>query len=403
MFKGLVKNKNFMLLTLGGFISGIGDYLYNIAITVMLYSVTKSIGSVAIMWLSRAALRIPMQYMGGVIADKCNKKITIALVNFISVFVAFMFIVVNKENVWVAYILAFLLQSLNDIDENSETAILPELVKKEEISYANSIFSTLNSVSIFLSPAISGVIYKFYGGDILFKINAISFLIAGVMFSLIKYNYEKSNKEVAKFELIKSGKEGYNILRQYIEVKNLFIIAGVYAVLGRFYETYKVAVADILLNVNADGIRYFDYAIGIGGLMVPFFIKALSKRKDTSVYLIACMVFGLELLVFGYSRSFILTFGILMLFGITSSVQGIYSRTIIQRNIPQEYIGRIFSFYKIVLTSCAIIGLLIAEPLYKLVGIGNGFLVIVIIAIVACLKQIFYKREAVEMKNMDVR
>lgn len=384
MYKDLFKNKNFTLLSIGGFISSIGDYLYNIGVTVYIYSLTKSVGAVALMWLSRGVLRIPMLYLSGLIADSYNKKRVIMVTNLVSVIFAFLFILVDEQRLWLVYILAFILQSLNDIDVSSETAILPELVSKEELSYSNSIFSFLQSTSVFLSPAIGGVLYKLYGSNILFTINAISFLIAGVLFSLIKYDFVKSDKAATRSGIIKSGIEGYKILPRYSSVKTVFIIMSMFAVLGRFYETYKVAVSDILLNLNPEGIIYFSYALALGGLSVPFVVKVLSKKNHVTLFTLSTVIIGISYIIFGYSQSFIITFGILIILGLAQNLQGIYSSTIIQNSIPKEYLGRVFSFYKILLTLFAILGLLIATPLYNLIGIGNSFTSIAVILIILC-------------------
>lgn len=391
MYKDLLKNKNFTLLTVGGFISSIGDYLYNIGITVYIYSLTKSVGAVALMWLSRGVLRIPVLYLSGIIADYYNKKRVIVFANLISVIFAFLFIFVNEKTLWPIYILAFLLQSLNDIDMSSETAILPELVSKDQLQYSNSVFSFLESTSVFLAPAIGGIIYNFYGSNLLFIINAVSFLIAGILFSFIKYNHVRSEINREKIGIIRSGLEGYKTLSKYVNVKIVFVIMSVYAVLGRFYETYKVAVSDILLGLNPEGIIYFDYALAIGGLSVPLIVKALSKRNHVITFTVSSIIVNLAYLIFGYSHSFIITFIILTILGLTQNIQGIYSRTIIQNNIPKEYLGRVFSFYKMLLTLFAILGLLIASPLYALVGIGSSFLIIAVISIVLCLIQLEYR------------
>lgn len=375
-----------MLLSIGGFISVIGDYLYNIAITITLYSITKSLWSVALMWLCRAVLRIPVQYAAGIISDVFNKKKIIVYTNLISFLVAFLLIYANGDKVWLAYIFAFLLQSLNDFDDCAEAAILPELVSKEQLSYANSIFSTLSSVSGFLSPALAGIIYNFYGSNILFEINSISFIIAGILFSFIKYNHKDSEKINSKLEIVKSGIEGYKVLMNYEVIKNLFMIACIFAILGRFYETYKVVVADRLLNIHAEGMIYFDYALAIGGLLVPVIIKILSKYNNFKVYIFTSIVIGIGYIIFGYSNIFVFTFIILIIQGMAFNIQGIYTKTLIQKNIPQEYIGRVFSFYKIMLTAFAIIGLLIANPLYKVLCIGTTFLVVVIIASILCIR-----------------
>ncbi|HAR86010.1 MAG TPA: hypothetical protein DCR69_09775, partial [Clostridium sp.] len=337
MYKDLFKNKNFTLLSIGGLISSIGDYLYNIGVTVYIYSLTKFVGAVALMWLSRGVLRIPMLYLSGLIADSYNKKRVIMVTNLVSVIFAFLFIFINEQRLWLVYILAFILQSLNDIDVSSETAILPELVSKEELSYSNSIFSFLQSTSVFLSPAIGGVLYKLYGSNILFTINAISFLIAGALFSLIKYDFIKSDKAATRSGIIKSGIEGYKIFSRYSSVKTVFIIMSMFAVLGRFYETYKVAVSDILLNLNPEGIIYFSYALALGGLSVPFVVKVLSKKNHVTLFTLSTVIIGISYIIFGYSQSFIITFGILIILGLAQNLQGIYSSTIIQNSISKEY------------------------------------------------------------------
>jgi len=153
LYKDLLKNKNFTLLSIGGFISSIGDYLYNIGVTVYIYSLTKSVGAVALMWLSRGVLRIPMLYLSGLIADSYNKKRVIMVTNLVSVIFAFLFIFINEQRLWLVYILSFILQSLNDIDVSSETAILPELVSKEECPTLILFFHFYNlPVYFFLLP-----------------------------------------------------------------------------------------------------------------------------------------------------------------------------------------------------------------------------------------------------------
>lgn len=395
MYREILKNKSFALLTIGGFISSIGDYMYNVGVTVYLYSMTKSVGAVAVMWLSRAVLRIPILYLSGIIADSFNKKKVIVITNLASVVFAFLFIFANEQRLWLVYLLAFLLQSLNDIDVNSETAILPELVSKDKLAYSNSVFSFLESTSVFLSPALSGILYKLYGSNILFIINSISFLAAGILFAFIRYDFIKPKSSAAKNGLIKSGIEGYKILSGYANVRIVFIIMSIFAVLGRFYETYKIAVADVLLNLKPEGIIYFDYALAVGGLSVPFIVKLLSKKSPIIIYTTSTIVIGVGYALFGYSHSFVLTFLILSVLGLTQSVQGIYSRTIIQNNIPQKFIGRVFSFYKIMLTLFAIIGLLIASPLYTLIGVSKAFLAASTALISLCVVQLKLAREPV--------
>ena len=67
--------------------------------------------SIAVMWISKGALRIFIQYFAGILTDKYNRRNIIAITNFLSVPCALIFLMISKETVWVAYIGTFLLQS----------------------------------------------------------------------------------------------------------------------------------------------------------------------------------------------------------------------------------------------------------------------------------------------------
>ncbi len=388
MYQELFKNKNFLFLSIGGFISVIGDYMYNIALTLTLYNTTHSIGSVALMWLSRAILRIPIQYLSGIIADKFNKKHIIILTNLISVFIATSFIFAKESLIWIAYLSAFLLQSLNDIDETAETGILPEIVSSDKLTEANSIFSLLHSISLFLSPALAGLIYKLWGANIIFILDALTFLLASILFYKIKYTFIKIPTTEKNQGILKSGLEGLKIITHYTEVKIMFIIVGLFGLIGRFYEVYKVAIADELLNINAEGIIYFNYAFAIGGLLAPFLINTLSNYPQRKVFIIISILISIGYIIFGFTPYFLITFITLTILGVLHTCQGIYSRLLIQKSIPQEYTGRVFAFYKIILTFFAIIGLCIAPMLYATIGFEYAFLIISIITIIICLLQL---------------
>ncbi|WP_346847764.1 hypothetical protein [uncultured Clostridium sp.] len=101
--------------------------------------------------------------------------------------------------------------------------------------------------------------------------------------------------------IIKSGIEGYKIFTGYSNAKTVFIIMSMFAVLGRFYETYKVAVSDILLNLNPEGIIYFSYALALGGLLIatPLYNLIGIGNSFTSIAVILII-----LCIFNLKRSF---------------------------------------------------------------------------------------------------
>lgn len=389
LLKKLKNNKNLMLLLVGRFVSSIGDMMYNLGLTMILYMSTNSITPVAIMFLSRGALRIPIQYLSGVLADNFNRKHIIVATNLISVPIALSLTLINESNLWIGYVAAFLLQALDDVDRCAEVAILPELVEKDQLTEANSLFSVLGKVAFFGSPALAGLLYKTLGVSTVFIFNSISFFVAGAAFMFITYNKRNHQGATGK-NIFTSGIEGFKIIKNYRNVIVVFTVASSFALLGLMYEVMKVAVSDITLNVGPDGIIYFSYALALGGLLAPFIVRYLKKYKDVNIYIFSSVTIALSYIVWSSTRNLYLSLGVLSLKGLFGSLQGIYSTTILQKEIPKSHIGRIFSLNKMILTASAMIGIAMSPLLYKLIGIGNTFLIFSLMAIIISLLAFVY-------------
>jgi MFS family permease len=379
--KKILYNGDFRSICIGAFISTIGDNLYNIALTIGLYNISGEVSSVAFMWLIRAIMRVPVQFFSGVIADKFNRKYLIVLMNLLSVPIAFLFIFSINQSIYLLYLLVFLLQATNDIEAAASVGILPEVVSKDKLAEANSVFSIISTSSLFLSPAIAGILYKLYGINILFIINSLTFLIASIFYSLIKYNYVHGEKKEQKFMLFKFAYEGYMKITNNKIVLSIFICSMCTAILGRYFDIYKVYIADHLLNIGAEGIIYFSYSMALGGLITPVVVKVFigTKKLSANLYSWVSFVLALLLLIWANITNAISSISILIFVGTLFSLLDVILNTTLQHNIEKEYLGRVFSFYKILIILSAIIGAVSAPILLKYFNIAIPFVFVVVI------------------------
>lgn len=369
--KRLWKNNNFVYISFGTFMSSIGDNLYNIALTISLYMINESIAAVAAMWFARAFMRIPVQFVSGIIADKINRKKIIQFTNFISVPIALGFIYVNEINIYISYFLIFLLQTTNDIETVAGISIIPEIVEKDDLAEANSFFSVSRTVALLISPGVAGIIYNIYGTSVLFVINALSFLIAGISLSFIKYKWEKVD-EIHEFNLFSFAKEGYYQVSKKRVILLLMIVAVSFSILGRFFDIYKIYIADNILNIGVDGIIYFSYAMAIGGILAPFILKYFKKKIKSPIksFLAFSFIINIMYISWAYSTNIYLSLLSLLILGIFSTSFMVFVNSIIQSEIEKEYLGRVFSLYKVTVIFSAIIGISIAPYLFDLLGVN---------------------------------
>lgn len=375
--KKLFVNKNVVLICLGSFISSIGDNLYNIGLTLSLYALSGSVFAVAGMWLIRALIRIPGQFFSGIIADKFNRKKVSVLINLLSGIICFMFVFVNNENMFLAYIIIFLLQATSDVDNAASMAMIPEIVEKEALTSVNSLFSLIGTITLFISPALAGIIYMKYGVLTLYVLNSVSFILGGALFSMIKYSpSNKSNqKKEHKFTLFKFAKEGFEVTITNKLICTIIASMMIFAILGRFYEIYKVVIADRILYIGSVGIVYFSYAMALGSLIAPLLIKFLKHKacSDSKSLMLVSLLTGLGFMLFGVSSNVLIACFAVLIIGLFQTGMSVYINSIIQREVENQYLGRVFSLYKIATMLSAIIGILLAPSLLDWIGSKYAF------------------------------
>ena len=380
-----LSNRNVRLLCCGSFISSIGDNLYNIGLTLSLYMLSGSVAAVANMWLIRALIRIPGQMVGGVIADRYNRKHISVGINFFSALLCFLLVYTGKENLNVTYGIIFLLQATSDIDNAASMAMVPELVAPEDLIEVNSLFSLVGTISLFVAPALAGILFSQYGVDTLYILNGFSFLIGSAMFALIQYVHRTALTldDKQHFKLFSFAMEGFKVTVQSKVICSVIAMMMAFAVLGRFYEIYKVHIADAVLGIGAVGIVYFSYAMALGSLMAPLCIKGFNRIKLSSNQSLAVVSLATTIgfMILGLSENRILSCVSVWLIGLFQTNMSVYTNGMIQRAVQNQYLGRVFSFYKVAMIVSAILGIVIAAPMLSWFGLTVPFVLFSVIGI----------------------
>ncbi len=329
------------------------------------------------MWLIRAVIRIPIQFFSGIIADKFNRKKISITIYWISAVLSLLFVFTSSSYIVFAFVLIFLLQGTSDMDNTAQAAMLPEIVEKKDLESANSVFSVMGTIILLTAPGIGGILYIHFGSDVLFVIDSLTFIIAAILFTRINYNSVKAEQaSPKKFMLFAFAKEGYTQIKENRMILVFISVMMCYAILGRFYEIYKVYVADHIIKVGAEGIVYFSYAMAIGSLLGPLWIR-LIKRKGLNKYnsfLWISLFASMSYILWGNADMIVLSYAANMAMGFLDCNMSILCNSIIQEKVDHQYIGRVMSFYKIAIVCSAILGIVLAPVLLELWSIGVAML-----------------------------
>lgn len=158
-------SKDFYLVVIGQIISLFGNAVIRFALPLHLLSVT---GSAALLGVVSGVAFLPLVVMspiGGLIADRMNKRNIMVVLDFFTAGLVLLFLVLSGRGSLVSLILImlFLLYGISGAYQPSVQASIPLLVSEEAVMPANAIINMVSSLSGLLGPALGGIAYGLWG------------------------------------------------------------------------------------------------------------------------------------------------------------------------------------------------------------------------------------------------
>lgn len=164
------------------FISGLGDWFNSIALLSLLLHITGSGLAVGLILAVRTLPYLFMGPMGGILADRFNRKTILLVSDFARAGLALSFLLIHQASeVWIAYAGTFALVVFSALFSPARTAVIPQLVPPDRISLANGLEQSTSGLVMALGSALGGVATAAFGTNIAFVINAASFLASGLL------------------------------------------------------------------------------------------------------------------------------------------------------------------------------------------------------------------------------
>ena len=205
----MFKNKNFSILLFGRLITNFGDSIYSIATLTLIYTLTKSTfySGITLFLISFTAI---LQIFVSPLISKFNVKrflIISQLFQAIILLVITYLIYVNKLQITTLIVFIVCISFINQIVYPVQLALLPKIVKQEDLVKANSLFSIAYQGSDALFNSIGGFIITVFGTIYAFIINSITFFINSFIFIFLSNNLSKNTNTIQEnyFSKLSSG------------------------------------------------------------------------------------------------------------------------------------------------------------------------------------------------------
>ncbi len=362
-----LRHRDFRLFYIALVVAGLGSQVQNTANIWLIYQLTGSAFYLGLTGLVRAVPILALSLMGGVIADRVDRRkfimVTQGLSGCFSLVLAWLTFTGDIQ-VWHIYAVTFLNSSLMALNAPARSAIIPNVVPKENLLNAFALNSTVWQISNILGPAIGGVCIGLFGLSVTYLVNGMAHLVtlAALMAMRLSRVTAPSRKST-----LKALAEGMTFLRKQSIIPILLSMDSA----AMFFGAYRVLmpIFAVQLGAGAEGLGLLLSISGVGAILGAGMIMSLGDvRYKGRFVLIGILAYCVGLVGLAVTPWFALALVMSAALGFADSVQAIPRNTVIQAITPDEIRGRVSSFQSMLTNGVPSLGQMQVGTVASLIG-----------------------------------
>lgn len=310
--------------------------------------------------------QIMISLFAGVWIDRFDRKKMIMLADSLiaaSTLILALSFLSGHNNTWLLFVVLIVRSAGTGVQTPAVNALIPQIVPTEHLMRIGGINSTVSSMMMFLSPAISGALLSIAPLAFVLLIDVITAVIGVCITSTVKIKpYEKNAG--AELSGLVQIKEGFSYLKKHTQIRNLilFQIVILFLISPSAFLTPLMVSRTFGAEVWRLTASEMTYSLGmvLGGLLITAWG---GFKKRTSTTLLSGAVYGAVMIGLGLAPAFIIYLLLNTIIGLTSPCYNTPITVSIQEKVEPSMQGRIFSLMQIA-TSCALpLGMALFGPL----------------------------------------
>ena len=353
-------NANFRRLWTAQIVSEIGDWFYTIAVYTLLLQLTGKAQSVG---LAITLQVLPQALVGptaGVINDRLRRKKVMITADLLRAgIVACMMLARTAGSIWLIYPLLFFETVMWGFFEPARSAVIPTIVRAEDIVVANTLSATTWSFNMAVGASIGGLAGVLLGRDAVFVLNTLSCLVSAFLIGRMVFHEPHAAdkpplhwRDLVDFTPVL---EGARYVRRDVRLLATVFLKGGIGIMGANWVIFPIMGSRVfpvtLRGIDPQrsvmlGMSLLMCARGMGALLGPLASAGWAGGSGTRMRRGILVAFLLSAM--GYmTLSQVPTLPLAMLAVVFSHAGGsivwVFSTTLLQRYTDDQFRGRVFS------------------------------------------------------------
>jgi MFS family permease len=346
-------SRDFRLLAIGNFVTGLGTQATLVALPYQVYVQTRSPVLTGLLGAVELGPLVAMSLYGGALADRMDRR-RLLLVDQLALVAISAGLAAGaysaRPPLALLYVLAALLAGFSAIQNVARSAIVPNVVDRTRLRGALALNFGLYQLTMVIGPAFGGLIIAAAGLGTAYTIDAASCL--GMVLAVVAMSAQPPH----------AAEHDHPSIRRSI-VDGLRFVRSNHALVGSFGidlaamtfgmpRTLFPALSLTVYHAGAAGTGALFAAVSAGATVAALTTGWLARvRRLGRVVVWAVLAWGAAIALAGLVRSLWPAVGLLALAGAADSISAVCRSTINQTVTPDAMRGRMSSVFSLVVTS----------------------------------------------------
>ena len=259
----------------------------------------------------------------------------------------------------------------------AQAALLPQLARTpEQLTAANVASSSIESVGIFLGPALGGLLLAATGTGVVFAATAVAFLGAALAVTRIDVAPERRERDPGGGGRLRESLAGFRAIGANARLRLLVGLYAAQTLVGGAFNVLVVVIALDLLEIGDAGVGWLNSAVGIGGVVgAVVTVTMVGRRRLAPDFGIGLVLWGAPLLLVGIWPNAITALLLFAVIGVGNTIVDVAGLTLLQRAVPNEVLARVFGALESLLIAMIGVGAVLAPVLIALLDTRGALLV----------------------------
>lgn len=349
----LIQNRNFRLLWTGQLLSQIGDQCLLVAAITLISDLSNSPLAMLIPALSIAIPQIVFGLVGGVIADRWNRKLVMVVSDLLRGLIVLSILLVNSaQQFWILYLAAAGLALVGVCFYPARNAVIPTLVPSGLLIAANGLIQGSYIIALILGPVVAGLAVEWWQPSVVL-FDSATFFISALIIGMIRFPPKSMEATAAKENGVWDDmKVGLNFIRHNQLLRQALAITAI-ATLG-IGAIVLLAIPHLKEELGAGGLEYgiAMSMLGLGSVMGGLIVTRLSRLLSTSTIVGGMLILaGGAIVAFAFAPTYTVVLLSVVIMGVCIVVARGALNAITQTLAPNGIRGRVQSAVNLIVVA----------------------------------------------------